>query len=105
MPTRRAPCARRLYGGSRWGLEQTEYERPWRRDSIRGIANLTPNSNSVGAAFDREALRAPAQHAAGQVGDFLEAGLAEDHGRLRRAGAGAAHRDDGLFLRQLCEPL
>src|SRR6185295_20150026 len=42
-----------------------------------------PDSHLVGAAFDGEALRAPAQHAAREVGDALEAGLAKEHRGLR----------------------
>ena len=40
------------------------------------------------------AFGAPAQHAAGQIGDILEAVLLQDDRGLRRAAAGAAHRDD-----------
>src|SRR5258707_14969759 len=60
--------------------------------------NYDPGPELVGAALDREALGAPAQHAAGEIGDFIEAGLAEEHGGLRRARAGAAHRHHGFLL-------
>jgi hypothetical protein len=43
------------------------------------------------AAFDGVALGAPAQHPAGEIGDIGKTGLAQDHGGLRRAAAGAAH--------------
>src|SRR5262245_52026330 len=52
------------------------------------IRKATRNSSAcgrralIGTAFHGEALRAPAQHAAGQVGDLLEAGLGEHVGRL-----------------------
>src|SRR5882762_10969226 len=39
------------------------------------------------AAFDRVAFGAPAQHAAGQIGDILEAGLLQDVRGLHRAAA------------------
>src|SRR5688500_19625142 len=51
----------------------------------------------VGSTFDAETLRAPAQHPAREVRDLLKAGLAEEHGRLRRARARAANDDDWFF--------
>src|SRR5438128_637814 len=54
---------------------------------------------AVRSPFDRKALRAPAQHAAGEIGDLVEAGLAEDHRCLRRARTGAADGDDGPAFR------
>src|ERR1700726_814131 len=53
------------------------------------------------AAFDRVAFGAPAQHAAGQIRDVLEAGLLQDVGGLGRAAAGAAYRDDRPVMAQL----
>src|SRR5688572_17776647 len=47
------------------------------------------------------AFGAPAQHAAREVGDFLEARLLEDQSRLRRATASATHRHDGPCLVEL----
>ena len=52
-------------------------------------------------ALDAAALGAPAQHAARQVGDVGEARLLQDRRGMRRAAAGAAHRDDRLVLGQL----
>src|SRR5207249_7846360 len=75
-------CARRRYAGSRSGWERSACE-------------------SVGAALDAETLRAPAQHAAGEIGDFLEARLAEEDGSLRRARPRAADGHHRLFLLQL----
>ena len=46
---------------------------------------------------------APAQHAAAQVGDLGEAGLAEHRGRARRARARAADGDDRPVARQVAE--
>jgi len=53
------------------------------------------------AIADREALRAPAQHAAGKIGDFLEARLLKHQRCLSRAPAGAADRYDRFVLFQL----
>ena len=57
------------------------------------------------AALDGVAFGAPAQHAAGEVGDVAEPRLLQDHGRLRRAAAGAAHRDDRPVARQFAGAL
>src|SRR5689334_17887407 len=46
------------------------------------------------------AFGAPSQHAAGEVGDVGEAGVAENDGCLRRAAAGAAYRHDRPVMRQ-----
>src|ERR1700716_2882180 len=51
------------------------------------------------AAFDRVAFGAPAQHAAGQIGDILEAVLLQDDRGFRRAAPGAAHRAEPPGLR------
>src|ERR1700752_266136 len=51
------------------------------------------------------AFGAPAQHPAGEIGDIAEAGLAQDHGGLRRAAAGAADRDDRAVARELAGAL
>jgi hypothetical protein len=47
------------------------------------------------------AFGAAAQHPAGEIGDIGEACLAQDHGSLRRAAAGAAHGDDRAVAREL----
>jgi hypothetical protein len=44
-------------------------------------------------AFDRVAFGAPAQHAAGQTRDVLEAVLLQDDGGLRPSPTRARHRD------------
>src|SRR6516164_11260854 len=53
------------------------------------------------AAFDGVAFGAPAQHATGKIGDIGKPGLAQDHGGLCRAAAGAADRDDRPVAREL----
>src|ERR1700719_4623103 len=70
------------------------------RASDAGGTPAVPNRGLSAAAFDRVAFGAPAQHAAGQIGDILEAGLLQDVGGLRRAAAGAAHRDDRPVMAQ-----
>src|SRR6516164_4556057 len=47
------------------------------------------------------AFGAPAQHAAGEIGDIAKPSLAQDHGGLCRAAAGAADRDDRAVAREL----
>ena len=47
------------------------------------------------------AFGAPAQHAAGEIGDITKPGLAQDHGGLCRTAAGATHRDDRAVAREL----
>ena len=46
------------------------------------------------AALDGMAFGAPAQHAAGEIGDIGKPGLAQDHGGLCRAAAGAIFGND-----------
>src|SRR5882724_11225746 len=57
--------------------------------------------SSLAGADRVEAARAPADHAAGEVRDFPEPEALQDHDRLRRARAGAAHGDDGAFAVEL----
>src|SRR5438552_12416010 len=57
------------------------------------------------AALDRVALGAPAQHAAGQIRNILEAGLLQDVCGLGRAAAGPAHRDDRPVAREFAGAL
>ena len=51
------------------------------------------------------AFGTPAQHPAGEIGDIAKPGLAQDHGGLRRAAAGAAHRDNRTVARELAGAL
>ena len=47
------------------------------------------------------AFGAPAPHAAGEIGDIAKPSLAQDHGGLCRAAAGAADRDNRAVAREL----
>ena len=47
------------------------------------------------------AFGAPTEHTAGEIGDIGKASLAQDHGGLRRAAAGTAHRDDRTVASEL----
>src|ERR1041384_3336388 len=85
-------------GGSRedYSISARFLARLARWTGAGGSARSRIGAGSLGAAaFDRVALGAPAQHPAGQVCYFLEAGLLQDDGRLRGTAAGAADRDDG----------
>jgi hypothetical protein len=72
---------------------------------VIGTIATTAQSDKLGAAFDGEALSAPAQHAAGEVGDLVEAGLAEHQGGLSRASAGAADHDHRPLLVKRTAPV
>src|SRR5947208_15099373 len=52
------------------------------------------------SAFDGMAFGPPAQHSAGKVGNIAKPAFPQDDGGLRRAAAGAAHRDDRPIARQ-----
>src|SRR6516162_2150522 len=69
--------------------------------SVVIAAQIAPSQYLTAATFNGMAFGAPAQHPAGEIGDIGEAGLAQDHGGLRRAAAGPAHGDDRAVACQL----
>src|SRR5271165_2191915 len=72
------------------------------RLSSRGIIISLVGLRPSGAApFDGVAFGAPAQHAAGEVGNITKARFPQDDGRLRGAAAGAADGNDRTIARQL----
>src|SRR5882672_936368 len=110
-------------GGEGWGEageRQSAHERPphppsasrWappsppegRRGTLCMPPNYVPQVLNA-AAFDRETFGAPAQHAAGQIGDIGKSRLLQQSGRLRRAAAGAADGDDRPVAREVAGPL
>jgi hypothetical protein len=72
-----------------------------RSKNRRGSDRIFGDVFEVAAAFGGVALGAPAQHAAGKIGDVAEAGLAQDRRRPRSAAAGPAHWDDRPVGHQL----
>src|ERR1700756_2251011 len=76
----------------------------WKMPAPQATAMFAAPGASARAALHAAALAAPAQHAARQVGDGGEARFLQDGGGMRRAAAGAAHRDDRLVLGQLLGP-
>src|SRR5258706_11075545 len=53
-------------------------------------------------ALHRIALRAPAQHASGKIGDVIESRALQQHRGLSRTGTRAAHRDNRAIAGKLC---
>ena len=62
------------------------------------LANSYRGETLVAAALDGTALVAPAQHAAGEIGNIAEPRFAQDVGRHGRTATGATHGDDGAVL-------
>ena len=80
------PDADRLLSGN-LGKKGTHTFFAAQEESENVCVPFSHGSRSRASAFDRAALGAPAQHAAGQIGKFLKTFLLQHNHRLRRARA------------------